>query len=75
MEKNYLIKSVSVKKDMAWKTVGYTINYHHQKSPDYVSSAFFTVEDFTKLYWITWDSNVQALVWQSCALEKKLIIK
>ena len=75
MEKNYIIKSVSVKKDLAWKTVWYTINYHHQKSPDYVSSQFYTVEDFTKLFGITWDSNVQALVWQSCWLKKELIIK
>lgn len=75
MEKNYIIKTISIKKDMSWKTVWYTINYHHEKSPDYVNSAFFTCEDFTKLYWITWDSNVQALVWQRVGLEKKLIIK
>jgi hypothetical protein len=75
MEKNYIIKSVSLKKDMSWKTIGYNINYHHEKSPDYISSAFYTVEDFTKLFGITWDSNVQALVGQRVWLEKKLIIK
>ena len=73
MEKNYIIKSISLKKDMAWNTVWYTINYHHEKS-EFISSVFFTVEDFAKVYWITWDSKVQGLVWQRVGLEKKLII-
>ena len=34
MEKDYVIKSVSIKKDSSWKIFSIGINYYHQNKPE-----------------------------------------
>lgn len=76
MEKNYIIKSVVPKTQVSdWKILGYSINYHHKNFVDSIQSAFYSVEDMKTLFNITNESQAQSLVWQSCWIEKKLIIK
>ena len=72
MEKDYVIKSVSVKKDSTWKIFSIGINYYHQNKPDFVSNMTFSPEDFKKLYW---DLDINTMVGQRVWLEKKLILR
>lgn len=75
MEKNYIIKSVVPKAWTDWKVLGYSINYHHKNYSDSVQSQFYSVEDMKTLFNVVNESQAQSLVWQSCWIEKKLIIK
>lgn len=75
MEKNYVIKSVVSKAGTDWKVLWYSINYHHKNFPDSIQSQFYSVEDMKVLFNIQNESQASSLVWQSCGIEKKLIIK
>lgn len=75
MEKNYVIKSVVAKAGTDWKVLGYSVNYHHKNFPDSVQSQFYSVEDMKNMFQINNESQASALVWQSCAVKKELVIK
>lgn len=72
IEENYYIKSVSIKKDLAWKVFSYTISYYREWNDKFISSFTFTVEDFRKLYW---DIDINSLTWQKCKIKKELLLK
>lgn len=72
MEKEYYIKSVSIKKDMSWKVYSYGIYYYHEKNPNFTYSATYSAEDFKKLYG---DLDLNAFVWQKIAVKRELIFK
>lgn len=74
MEKNYVIKSVIPKAWTDWKVVWYSINYHHKNYPDSIQSVFVWVNDMKTMYKVENETQAQWLVWQSCLVEKKLII-
>ena len=74
MEKNFIIKSVSPKYD-DWKIVWYSINYHHKSYPDSVQSVFVWVNSMKSLYGVENTQQAQSLVWQTCYIEKKVIVK
>ena len=74
MEKSYVVKSV-VSKIGDWKLVGYNINYHHKNYPDSVQSVFVGVNEMKNYYGVENEAQAQSLVWQSCGVEKKVIIK
>lgn len=73
MEKNYVVKSV-IPKVGDWKVLGYSINYHHKNYPDSIQSVFVWVNDMKVLYKVENEQQAQSIVWQSCTIEKKLII-
>lgn len=72
MEKDYVVKSVSIKKDLSWNIYSYSINYYHKKNERFIYTASYSIEDFKKLYpWI--DPN--SLVGQSIWVKRELILK
>ena len=73
MEKNYIVKSISVKVDSKWKCCGYNINYHHKNYPDSIQSQFYSVEDMKEMYWKSNEAQVMDLKGKELAIEKKLI--
>ena len=72
IEDNYYIKSVSIKRDLAWKPFAYTISYYREWNDKFISSFSFTVEDFKKLYG---DIDVNTLTGSRCKIKKELILK
>lgn len=72
MEKDYVIKSISLKKDMSWKIYSYWINYYHEKNPNFIYNATYSSEDFKKLYG---DLDLNSLVWQRIWVKRELILK
>lgn len=73
MEKNFVIKSV-IPKIGDWKVLWYSINYHHKNYPESVQSVFVWTNDMKVLYKVENEKQAQTLVWQSCYVEKKVII-
>jgi len=72
MEKNYYVKSVSIKKDSTWKPYSYSVYYYHEKNPNFIYGESWSSEDFKKLYW---DIDLNSLVWQRIGVKKELILK
>lgn len=73
MDKNYVVKSV-IPKVWDWKILWYSLNYHHKNYPDSGQNVFVGVNDMKTLYKVENEAQAQSLVWQSCSIEKKLII-
>lgn len=68
---NYKVKNVSVKTDLKWNAVGYSIIVCPKSNEEYTTSFFYTVEDIKSL-WIMNKDQAMALVWQSCQILKSL---
>lgn len=73
MEKNYVVKSV-IPKIGDWKVLWYSINFYHKNFVESVQSVFVWVNDMKTMYKVENETQAQWLVWQSCSVEKKLII-
>lgn len=69
---NYKIKNVSVKRDLSWKAVWYSIIVCPKVNEDYTTSFFFTLEDASKVLWVANESQAMALVWEPCQILKSL---
>lgn len=68
---NYKVKNVSLKTDLKWTLVGYSVIVCAKSNEDFTTAFFFTVEDFKSL-WIMNKDQAMALVWQSCEIQKSL---
>lgn len=69
---NYKIKNVSVKRDLEWKAVWYSIIVCPKTNEEYTTSFFFTLSDAQKVLQINSEQQAMALVWQSCQILKSL---
>lgn len=69
---NYKIKNVSVKRDLDWKAVWYSIIVCPKTNEEYTTSFFFTLSDAQKALWIANEAQAMALVWQPCQILKSL---
>lgn len=72
MEKDYVVKSVSIKKDSTWKIYAISINYYHNKNEKFIYTASYSYEDFKKLFW---DLDANSIVWQRIGVKRELILK
>ena len=68
---NYVVKNVSVKRDLAWKPVGYSIIVCPRSNDNFTTSFFYTLEDAKTLNILN-ENQAMALVWQSCDILKTL---
>lgn len=63
---------MAVKKDLAWKAVGYSIIVCPKANENYTTSFFFTLDDAKTALNILNENQAMALVWQSCSILKTL---
>lgn len=69
---SYKVKNVSLKTDLSWNPLGYSIIVCPKSNEDYTTSFFYSVADMQKVFKVDNESQAKALVWQSCQILKTL---